>query len=187
MAKKSAARRKPAAEGTFDDKKFPGARIQATFDYNELSLIRAANQLGQRGKNVALAVAFVSLATVILVLLFDQSNLAPALVILAISVVSSSVATRWDKVQLRYARKTSLGFEGSGDRRRVTLTDDALHLETSNGTEASYPLSELRFVHATDDSVTAGFAKGCYVYVPRSALSENRFKELVRILKQHTA
>ena len=186
MAKKPAARRKTAAPGIFDEKKFKSPRIQATFDYNELSLVRASNQLWQTGKNVALGVAMVSLVCIIVYILLagGEGNLAPAIVLLAVSVVSSATVTRWDKVQLRRARTTSLGLEGEAERRRVTVTDDAVHMETSNGAEVSYPLSSLCKVFATEDSVTADFGKNRYVYVPRTALSENRFRELVRILKE---
>lgn len=188
MAKKSATSRKSAAPSIFDEKKFRSPRIQATFDYNELSLVRASNQLWQTGKNVMLGVAMVSLVGIIsYILLGGEDNMAPAIGMLVVAVVSSAAVTRWDRVQLRYARKTTLGFEGTGERRRVTVTDDTVHMETSNGAEVSYPLSSLREVYVTEDSVTAGFGKGCYVYVPRAALSENRFRELGRIFKEARA
>lgn len=190
MAKKPSARRKAAAApSVFDEKKFKSPRIQATFDYNELSLVRASNQLWQTGKNVALGVAMVSLAGIVVYILLagSEGNLAPALVLLAVSVIASATVTRWDKVQLRRARTTSLGVKGEGERRRVTVTDDAVHLETTGGLDASYPLSDLRKVFATEDSVTVDFGNDRYVYVPRAALSENRFRELVHILKQARA
>ena len=61
--KRSSGGRRDAAHGPFDAKRFRSPRIQATFDYDELSLMRAANQLGQVGRNVVLAVAFVSLGS----------------------------------------------------------------------------------------------------------------------------
>lgn len=182
--KRSSGGRRDAAHGPFDAKRFRSPRIQATFDYDELSLMRAANQLGQVGRNVVLAVAFVSLVCVIATLLVDPNSYAPAIAALLVAVAASAFATRWDRVQLRLVRGTSLDVTGLGDRRRVTVTDDSVHLETTGGVDVSYPLSDLSRVYATDDSVTACFAKGRYVYVPRSALSENRFHELVRILKE---
>ena len=67
----------------------------------------------------------------------------------------------------------------------VVACDDALHLEDTHGTKMRFDYADLRVVYPTSEFVVAGFGGKRYVYVPRSALSEGRFRELVRILDAH--
>lgn len=188
MAKKSASRRKGASpQRRFDDAQYDDVRFTATFEYNELSLARAASWIWPRGKYVTLGVAFVSLLLLVGMLYIDQGLLIPAMAPLAVSIVASSLNSRWDKVQLRYARRSSLALDETSDPqvRHVVVCGDAVHVEVENGPKDTYPLSDLRVIHSNHESVFAGFGDRRYVYVPRSAMSEGRFHELVRFLERH--
>lgn len=182
MAKKSgksAARRKDDARA-FDDKKYGHALFSATFEYGELAFARAAEQLGLRLKSALTAASFASLVALILVILIDESFLVLIGIIFVLSLVLVFATSRWTDIQLRYARRTTLASPALSERRHVVVCEDAVHVENEAGELGSYDLSELRVVHATGDFVVAGFGHGRYVYVPRVALSENRFHELVR-------
>ena len=63
------------------------------------------------------------------------------------------------------------------------VCDDAVHVQTSLGSSATYPLSDLKWVSATDECLLASFGHGRYVYVPRRCLSENRYRDLIRFLE----
>lgn len=188
MAKKSNASRKgiEPTGSPFNDDAYENVRFSATFDYNELSLTRASTQLFPNGKNVMLGVSFFSLAGILVILVVLEADVVFVLPLIVVSVIATSLTSNWGKNQLRYARKTSLAVEGAGGRRHVVVDDDAVHTEFDDGrAPVSYPLSELRSVRATNDFVVAGFGARRYVYVPRNATSEGRFRELVRILRAH--
>ena len=178
MAKKSGkqvARRKDAARVAFDDKKYGHALFSATFEYSELTFARASEQLGLRLRSALTAASFASLVGLILVILIDESLVVLVGVLFVISLALVFTTSRWGDIQLRYARTTA-------ERRHVVVCEDAVHVENEEGELGSYNLSDLRVVHATGEFVVAGFGHGRYAYVPRSALSENRFHELVRFL-----
>lgn len=186
MAKKSAVRRRDAsAQSMFDDSKYEGVRVSATFELNELTLSRAAEQLAPRLKR---SMTFVNLAALLLLVgaafvLPDVTALLIALFI--VSVIATYVTYNWGKVTLRYARTTTLSptaFQGSV---HVVACDDAVHVEDAHGAHIDLDYADLRVVYPTSEFVVAGFGSKRYVYVPRTALSEGRFRELVRILEDH--
>lgn len=183
MAKKSPVRRREqGAQSRFDDSKYENVLVSATFEYNELSLSRAAEQLAPRLKG---ALLFLNLAS--LLALIATAALLPDLTALLVALFVVSVALmyiqhNWNALMIRYARTTTLAptaYEGSI---HVAACDDALHLEDAHGVSARFDYSDLRVVYATSEFVVAGFGGRRYVYVPRSALSEGRFHELVRLL-----
>ncbi|HIZ45948.1 MAG TPA: hypothetical protein IAA19_02880 [Candidatus Olsenella pullistercoris] len=185
MAKKSGkqvARRKDAARVAFDDKKYGHALFSATFEYSELTFARASEQLGLRLRSALTAASFASLVGLILVILIDESLVVLVGVLFVISLALVFTTSRWGDIQLRYARTTTLAAPATAERRHVVVCEDAVHVENEEGELGSYNLSDLRVVHATGEFVVAGFGHGRYAYVPRSALSENRFHELVRFL-----
>lgn len=188
MAKKAASRRKGVPpQRKFDDSRYDDVRFTATFEYNELSLARAASWICPRGKYVTLGIAFVSLLLLVGMLYIDQGLLIPAMAPLAVSIVASSLNSRWDKVQLRYARGTSLALDAtSGPQlRHVVVCGDAVHAEIEGGPSDTYPLADLKSVHGNLESLFVGFGNKRYVYIPRSAMSEGRFHELKRFLEGH--
>lgn len=189
MAKKSTkpvARRREAERAAFNDKQYGRTLFSATFDYNELTMARAAEQLGITTKNVLTVAAFVVLASMILVILIDESLVALVGVLFVLSIALVFVTGRWSWFQLRYARSTSLAAPATSERRHVAITEDCVHVVSEQGEIGAYNLSDLRVVHSTGDLVVAGFGEGRYACVPRSALSENRFRELVRFLDEKT-
>lgn len=187
MAKKAVSRRKAVSpQRKFDDSQYDDVRFTATFEYNELSLARAASWICPRGKYVTLGVAFVSLLLLVGMLYIDQGLLVPAMVPLAVSLVASSLNSRWSKVQLRYANGTSLALDETHapQTRHVVVCGDAVHVEIEGGEKATYPLADLKVVHSNLDSIFAGFGDKRYVYIPRTAMSEGRFRELTRFLEE---
>ena len=186
MAKKSPARRRDAsAQSLFDDSKYEGVRVSATFEQNELTLSRASEQLAPRLKK---SMTFLNLAALVMLVgaafvLPDVTALLVALFL--VSMAATYVTYNWGKVTLRYARTTTLSptaFQGSV---HVAACDDALHVEDAHGARMDLKYADLRVVYPTAEFVLAGFGSERYVYVPRSALSEGRFRELIRILNSH--
>lgn len=186
MAKKFGTRHKNVVPSgpKFDDDAYEDVRFSATFDYGELSLTRAAAQLAPRSKTATTGVAFVCLAGMVAVLMISEDNLVWALVFMVPALVALNAVTNWHKLQLRYARKTTLGAADGIGRHHVVVCEDAVHTQVEGGAVTSYSLSELRAVYDTEDCVVAGFGSKRYVYVPRAALSENRFRDLVRFLRE---
>ena len=178
MAKKKTARKtRPASAEPahkFDDEKYEGLRFSATYDYGELALSKAASYLGgQKARIASFAVSMACLALMIVVLIADANNLAPAIVLLVLSMAATAVSTNWHNMQLGYARNSSLGFKGTSSRRHVVVS----------GAEERYDLSDLRSVSADDDGLLAGFGGRRYAYVPSTAMSASRFQELCRELE----
>lgn len=187
MAKKSSRRKAAAqAQSAFDDKKYEGVRFSATFEYNELTFTRAAEQLFPRGRSAATIVTFLLLVLLVLTALMLENT--PVLVVLfVLCLVAMNAATRWSDLQIWYARSTTLAPGDGAERRHVVVCEDEVHVEDESGDDAAYPLSSLRVVYATSDFLVAGFGNKRYVYVPRSALSESRFRDLVGFLDAHAA
>lgn len=191
MAKKSPARRKRTAEQAekFSDEKYEDVRFSATFDYNEISLARAAEMLTPHAQTVMLSATFVSLAGIVLVALVseDLSNATfPLVMLFAVSVALLVARSNWAYYQTSFARGTTLNPEDHGGRMHVAVCDDAIHTQDAAGNEAAYPFLELRRVYATSESVLACFTDRRYVYVPREGLSENRFRELKHYLDERS-
>ena len=187
MAKKSTkpvARRKDADRVTFDDKKYGHTLFSATFEYNELTLARSAELLGLGLKNVLTGLSFAALLSLILVILVDGSMVVLVGTLFVVSVALVMMTSRWNWFQLRYARTTTLAAPATSERRHVAVTDDAVHVENEDGELGCYSLSELRVVHSTSEFLVADFGEKRYVYVPRGALSENRYRDLVRFLNE---
>lgn len=188
MAKKKANRKKrpatPAeAAVKFDDSKYENVRFSATYDYGELPLSKAASYLGgQKARFASLAVSMVCLVLMIVVLMADSRNLGPALLLLVVSAVGTVAITNWHKMQLRYARSSTLAYTGE-QRRHVVVTDDAVHCVAPDGAEDVFALSDLRTLSADEDGLLAGFGNRRYAYVPASSMSASRFQELVRALE----
>ncbi|MBM6774386.1 hypothetical protein [Olsenella profusa] len=192
MAKKTAARRKAAnkaakaktdASAKFSDEKYQDVRFSATFDYDEMCFVRAAEQLGPRAKTAMTAANFGSLILLVLVALFagDQTVLLIILFFVAVALIYG--ARNWQGLQQRYARGTMLAPDPEAARTHVAVCEDAIHVENAKGPVLDCSYSDLRFVHSTAESLVAVFTGRRYVFVPRSALSESRFHELVKFLR----
>lgn len=189
MAKKTTARRKAAkatadAPVKFSDEKYPDVRFSATFDYDEVSFVRAAEQLGPRAKTAMTAANFGSLIVLVLVALFagDQTILLIILFFVAVALIYGG--RNWQSLQLRYARGTMLAPDPEAKRVHVAVCENDVHVENEKGPVVDCSYSDLRFVHSTAESLVAVFSGRRYVFVPRSALSESRFRELVKFLRE---
>lgn len=184
MAKKTAVRRRDESV-EFDDSAYENVRVSVTYDYNELTFARAAERLAPRGRQILTIANFVSLV----VLVFCAWQLREQTVLLFCAAVVAFVVLymwgNWNKLQLRYAKRTSLGLSGTSERRHVVVCDDAVHVQSSSGASATYSVSDLRTVSSTDEHLVAGFGSRRYVYVPRRATSEGRYRELVRFFEDH--
>lgn len=186
MARKSSASKRRADQPAFDDHAYENVRFTATFDYNELALERAAAVLApraQRGVQVAEGAAL--LAIVVVALLFGtEGTTVPLVALFVVALVLVYVANRWTDLRLSYARHGSLKPAAGGERMHVVVCDDAVHVQSDKRPVQDLPLAGLRAVYDNMDYLVAGFGQHAYVYVPRSALSENRFRELVRFLHE---
>lgn len=186
MARKSSAASRRADQSAFDDHAYENVRFTATFDYNELALERAAAALApraQRGVQVAEGAAL--LAIVIVALLFGtEGTTVPLVALFVVALVLVYVANRWSDLRLRHARRGTLEPAAGGERMHVVVCDDAVHVQSDKRPVQDLPLSNLRVVYGTSDYLVAGFDSHAYVYVPRSALSESRFRDLTRFLNE---
>ena len=186
MAKKSSARRREqSAQSLFDDSKYADVRVSATFEYNELSLSRAAEQLAPRLKSSMVFVNLASLLALVAAAILVPDLSALLIGLFVVAVVMMYVQYNWNKLIVSYARTTTLDPASHEGSIHVVACDDALHLEDAGGSEERYDYADLRVVYPTSEFVVAGFGSKRYVYVPRSALSEGRFRELVRLLDEH--
>ncbi|OUO58503.1 hypothetical protein [Olsenella sp. An270] len=186
MAKKASrttSRDKGAAQSRFDDKKYGKVLFSATYDYNELEFARASETLGHGFRSVVTAAAFVALLALVVVLLVDNKPTALVFVTFGASLVLVFASTRWDRLQVFYARRTTLAAAPPSEQRHVAVCEDCVHVESEAGPIGDFDLSDLRTVRQNSDCIVAGFGDGRYAYVPRPALSENRFRELGRFLK----
>lgn len=187
MAKKSSQRRRALTDGrpAFDDSAYDNLLVSATFEPTELGLSRAAELMGPRLRANLTAGTFASLAVLVLVALAVGNQSYPLLIALfLVSLGFLYASSNVGRLRLRYARSTTLdpaGFQGSV---HVAVCEDAVHVRDEGGAGWDYPLSELKVVNGNAEGVLAGFGQKRYVYVPRNALSEGRFRELVRFLEE---
>lgn len=191
MAKKSAksaARRRDGEKGVepfrFDDSKYGHTLFSASFDYGELNFARAAEMLAPRAPLALKLVSAVPLLGIVLCAVFARGNNMPLYVCFALAMGCIVLTGNWDRCLRGYARQSTLAPAAGGERRHVAVTEDAVHLENEQGPIGSYDLSELRTVYRNSDCILAGFGDRRYVYVPRVALSEGRFRELGRFLEE---
>ncbi len=183
MSKKTAVRRKDET-GEFDNSAYENVRVSATFDYNEVTLSYAAELVAPNVKRTLGPISFVALILLVFAAwqFRDQQTflIAPAIIVMALLFVWSN----WNRVQTHVACRSSLAIDGGSERRHVVVCDDAIHTETSTGKHETYPLSELKTLHATDECLLAGFGRGRYVFIPRKALSEGRYRSLIEFLEE---
>lgn len=199
MAKKpnrARAAAQPAADAVkFDDTAYADVRFSATFDYDELAVSRASTMIMERGRQISLGVAFVSLAILVGMLWINRDLLLPSMVFLVIAILASNATNNWPKIQRKYANKSTLALTGGAEKRHVVVCGDAVHVSVAaaSGTSAdgektvrtqSYPLSELRRVTRGVECTLADFGQKRLVYVPRAALSDTRYKELGAFLAE---
>ena len=186
MSKKSPARHRESAPAPswFDDARYEDVRFSATFEYNELSLNRAAEQIAPRLKGILTVADFGSLIVLILLAMALRDQTLLLVIVFLIPATLLYVTNNLSSLQVRYARGTNLDPVTMGSRVHVTVCENSLHLCNDEGGQQDFDLSDLRFVHDTSDFLVAGFARRRYVFVPRSALSENRFHDLVRFLDE---
>lgn len=191
MAKKTTARRKAAkakaqadAPAKFNDEKYPDVRFAATFDYDEMSFVHAAEQLGPRAKTAMTAANFGSLILLVLVALLAGNQTVLLLILFFVAVAFIYGSRNWQSLQLRYARGTMLAPDPEAGRTHVVVCNGGVHVENEKGPVMDCDYPDLRFVHSTDESLVAVFSGRRYVFVPRSALSESRFHELVKFLRE---
>lgn len=177
----SARKREPLAR--FDDTKYGRTLFSATFDYNELSFARASETLGHGYRKVLTGLAFLALLALVVVLLVDEKPTALVVVTFLVAFALVFAVSRWDRLQQAYARRTVLAPKVGVPTRHVAVCEDSVHLEDATGALGDYDLSELRSVSQNTDCLVASFGNGRYVYVPRAAMSENRFRLLGTFLK----
>lgn len=171
----------------FDDSQYEDLLYSATFDYNELSLARASTMLSPHGKTVVLTIAFASLACMLAALTIFKADIIVAIVPMCIALVSSTAVSNWQKIMARFASGTTLDMPIGGEKRHVVVCDNAVHTRSEFGESHDYDLSDLRFIRSNDDGLLMRFGKGEYVYVPCGALSEGRFRDAVRFLRNDEA
>lgn len=186
MAKRHTARRRPAAgQGpSFDDSAYDNVLHSVTFEYGELALTRASELLAPRLRGALTTGSFVSLVVLVLAALIVGDRgyaLLIALFVLSLGVMFAS--SNVSALRLRYARSTTLDPAAYDGTLHVVVCDDAVHVRDASGAGADYPLAELRTVSHSSEGVLAGFGSRRYAYVPRSAMSEGRFRELTRLLE----
>ncbi len=168
----------------FDDSKYGRTLFSASFDYGELSFARAVEMLAPRVPTALKLVSVVPLLGIVLAALLVGTDSVALYASFAVALVCIVATGNWSRVLTGYARKTTLAPAEGGERRHVAVTEDAVHVESERGPIGSFDLSDLRTVYHTAECVVAGFGEGRYAYVPRSALSEGRFRELCRFLDE---
>ncbi len=189
-AGKSAEKQADAAAARLDGQKFGTVLYSLTYDYDERDLSHASSYLGgERLRMIPIGFSVVSLVALIAILLWDSTMLVPAMVLVVISVIASAVTSSWDSLQIRYANSTTLGMEDllTPERRHVVVGPEKVFVEIGEKPADEYPLDELRVIYSDSEFCVAGFQPSCYVYIPHGSMSENRYRALVKFLKETLA
>lgn len=194
MAKKTktrqgerAAARRDDRSDRYDDSAYEDLRYSITYSMDELQFSRAASLVAPSWLyNVGMGIAFVGLVAIILLLISNPDNLVPALVCMAVSLIGTYITGNWSSVVMRMAAGSTLALTGTDNHRHVVITDTELTELGPDDRKATYPLSDLKKVHADDDACVLDFGSKRYVYAPKSAMSENRFRALVREARERT-
>lgn len=197
MAKKQTARakqtaqakatREQAARQEKHDKQYGNPLYSLTYEMDELEFSRASGLTKPDSiKTVLASISAICLVLIIVLLLQDRNNLTIAIILVAASLVCTAASSSWADILVRYARRSTLGLVGKDNHRHIVLTEDEVIEEGPDDRVERYPLSELQFVRSTDSYALAGFGSKRFVYIPRSSMSEGRYRGAVRFLEQHT-
>lgn len=131
----------------------------------------------------------------------------PFLILLVVAFVGAAVLnTNWSRIQYKHTLKSNLGFqlpEGiapndptidtsskltTPDLRRVEIFDQNILVSYSNRTSEEFFLKSIRSVRQSDEACLVVFSgkkkfSRRFVYIPRSATSEGRFRETCHFLR----
>ena len=135
MSKKSPARHRESAPAPswFDDARYEDVRFSATFEYNELSLNRAAEQIAPRLKGILTVADFGSLIVLILLAMALRDQTLLLVIVFLIPATLLYVTNNLSSLQVRYARGTNLDPVTMGSRVHVTVCENSLHLCNDEG------------------------------------------------------
>lgn len=191
MAKKRHhTRRKAATENlpAFDDSKYDNVRYSMTFEYGELALTRASELLAPHARTYLTIGCAVSLVALIILAITQGNDNYP--VVIAVSVVAFALltaVTSYGTLRLNYVRASTLDPDLYDGTLHVVIDDETVHMEDTRGVGGDYALADLKHVNDNSDGILARFGYRTYVYFPRSAMSEGRFRSLRQLLRDEAA
>ncbi|MGI6231192.1 MAG: hypothetical protein ACOYJL_09900 [Tractidigestivibacter sp.] len=187
MSKKQSSKAKAAEEARQEksDRKYGTPLFSLTYEMNELEFSRAATLVySDRIKDALTAVSIVSIVLMIMSIIQNPDDLFLAMIFVVLSVVATAVSSSWPSITANRARNTSLGLVGENNRRHVVVTADKVVEEGPDDRVEEIPISDLSAFRWNDDFCVAAFSKKRFIYVPRSAMSEGRYRNLLRYFQE---
>ncbi len=185
MAKKHKTRRKASAEGklpTFDDSMYDNVRYSMTFEYGEVGLTRASELLAPRARGFILAASFVFLVILIILALTMQDNYPLLILVFVIAFCLLQAFSNISFLRLNYVRASTIDPDLYDGIIHVVVDEDTVHVRDTRDVGEDYALADLKHVSANADGILARFGRRRYVFIPRGALSEGRYRSLGQLL-----
>lgn len=167
-----------------DDERYGEVLYSFSYEMDDLNYFNAAGLVGSNRIQQIVAGSSMVLLLLIIGSLYDRERPLYRVAITAfiLFIVLSIVGQNWTKIRDRYVSKSSLAQIGNPDR-HVIVTAETMVVEGPDDTVSSYPLSEFKKLAEDSDGALAKFGKRRYVYIPRKALSETRFRNLAKMLQ----
>lgn len=179
MAKKRAQQSQPEA---WERQSFENTEQTLNFSCDALLYNQAARLVGPAYAPRALMLfSAAMLVCIIVTLLINKDLLALAAVFMVLSVAASTLANKWYSIQSWLAEKTNLVRLEADGRARLVITRDEFIWVSAARTER-FKRERLRSLRATPAVAVLCFSNTEYVCIPRAALSESKYYELIKQL-----
>ncbi|RVU96689.1 hypothetical protein EII22_10730 [Coriobacteriales bacterium OH1046] len=168
-----------------DDGKYGEVLYSFSYEMDDLNYFNAAGLVGSNRMQQILTGSSMVLLLLIIGSLYDREHpLYPVAIAAFILFLALSIASQnWTRIRDRYVSRSSLTQLGGTDR-HVVVTAEAMIVEGPDDTVSSYPLSEFKKLAEDSDGALAKFGRRRYVYIPRKALSETRYRSLTKMLRE---
>lgn len=168
-----------------DDGKYGEVLYSFSYEMDDLNYFNAAGLVGSNRMQQILTGSSMALLLLIIGSLYDREHPLYPVTIAAfvLFLVLNVIGQNWTRIRDRYVSASSLTQLGSPER-HVVVTTEAMIVEGPDDAASSYPLSELKKLAEDSDGALAKFGKRRYVYIPRKALSETRYRNLTKMLQE---
>ncbi len=170
-----------------DDDRHGEALYSFSYDMDDVNYLNAARLVGpSRIQQIVTVSSAVFLLVIIASVYNREQPLYPATIAgFVLFFACGAVGRNWPSLRERYVARSNLA-QGSAPGRRISVTAEAMIVEGHDGTACTYPLAELKGVAEDSDGALAKFGQRRYVYIPCKALSETRFRSLVKMLRERS-
>lgn len=179
MAKRKSNKLQVGDKISWPDEHVDGLEQTITYTATPLTFSQAAALIGHsRAKDILMGISVACLVFILLVVITLPDMLWLALLLVAISVIFSTVQSRWFNIQLWLAGKSQVAELAEGTRWRILIGTSELVVQ-KDGSTLRRMKREGAHLHVNEEMLLLKNGSD-YVAIPRSAVSQAKFEALTR-------